>query len=140
MLKKAIHYSVVAKVNPKDPEGDPLYYAQVQSRGSVSLSTIARRIQQTCTVTRADIMGTLAALEQAICEGLANGEIIRLGELGSLQMLIRSKGADTEKDYTTDLIHRVYPLFRPGEGLQDMLDTLTYAQVEPKTTKDKKQA
>ena len=35
MLKKAIHYSVVAKVNPKDPEGDPLYYAQVQSRGSV---------------------------------------------------------------------------------------------------------
>lgn len=117
-----------------------MYYAQVQSRGSVSLSTIARRIQQTCTVTRADIMGTLAALEQAICEGLANGEIIRLGELGSLQMLIRSKGADTEKDYTTDLIHRVYPLFRPGKGLQDMLDTLTYAQVEPKTTKDKKQA
>ena len=140
MLKKAIHYSVVAKVNPKDSEGDPLYYAQVQSRGSVSLSTIARRIQQTCTVTRADIMGTLAALEQAICEGLANGEIIRLGELGSLQMLIRSKGADTEKDYTTDLIHRVYPLLRPGEGLQDMLATPTYAHVEPHTTKDKKQA
>lgn len=68
-----------------------MFYAQVQSRGSVSLSTIARRIQQTCTVTRADIMGTLAALEQTICEGLANGEIIRLGELGSLQMLTAAR-------------------------------------------------
>lgn len=142
MLKKAIYYSVVAKVNPKDPQGARLYYAQVQSRGAVTLSTIARRIQQTCTVTRADIMGALAALEQSICEGLANGEIIRLGELGSLQMIIRSKGSETEKEYNTDLISRVYPLFRPGQGLQDMLATLTYAQVEPKSsqTADEEQA
>ena len=49
-------------------------------------------------------------------------------------MIIRSKGAKTEKEYSTDLISRVYPLFRPGQGLQDMLTTLTYVQVEPKTT------
>ena len=134
MLKKAIYYSVVAKVNPKDPQGSRIYYAQVQSRGTVTLDTIARRIQQTCTVTRADILGALAALEQNICESLANGEITRLSELGSLQMIIRSKGAKTEKEYSTDLISRVYPLFRPGQGLQDMLTTLTYVQVEPKTT------
>lgn len=53
-----------------------------------------------CTVTYADIMAVLCALPAVIKQGLSAGEIVRLGDLGSLQMGLRSKGAKTEKEFT----------------------------------------
>lgn len=135
-MKKAIYYSVVQKVNPQNPSGQRMFYAQVQARGAVTIADIAKRIQESSTVTRADIMGTLVALEKTICDGLANGEIVRLGQLGSLQMIVRSNGAPSEKEFNTSYIKNSYVLFRPGENLTAMLQTLNYQRVEPKPKKE----
>ena len=43
---------------------------------------MADRIQKTCTVTRADVMAVLVALEDVIMEALEGGEIVRLADLG----------------------------------------------------------
>lgn len=52
---------------------------------------MARRIQRRCTVTRADTLAVLVALEEECLPRLCNGEIVRLGELGSLQVGVKSE-------------------------------------------------
>lgn len=135
-MKKAVTYSVVGKKNPNPMAGGEIkYYACAQARGVMGIREIAARIQQTCTMTRADVMGVLVALEDVVAEGLQGGEIVRLGELGSLQLSLSGTGADAKEEYDDSMIERVRVLFRPGQTLQEAINNVTYEEVPVKYTK-----
>ena len=129
-MKTSVTYSVVSRKNPKDLELPALFYAQAQARGEADIRTLSDRIELMCTVTRADIMAVLVALESSVKECLSNGEIVRLGDLGSLQMSLSSRGAATKDQFSPNMIEKSRILFRPGETLQDMQKTLRYERVE----------
>ena len=132
-MKKAVTYSVVARKNPNPLSGGEVkYYAHAQARGVMSIREMAERIQMSCTVTRADVMAVLVALEDVVAEGLASGEIVRLGELGSLQIGLSGSGSPTKDEYNDSLIHTVRVLFRAGQTLQEAINNVTYEQVPTK--------
>ena len=136
-MKKTVTYSVVGRVNPADREsGEVKYYAQSQARGEMGIREIAERIHQMCTVTRADVMAVLTALEDIVSEGLQGGEIVRLGELGSLQLSLSGGGSDTEETYTDALIDKVRVLFRPGTVMQEAIGNLAFEKVPVKYKKE----
>ena len=136
-MKTAVTYSVVKRRNPRNLMGLPRYYAQAQSRGEADTRSLSTRIQEMCTVTRADCMAVLVALETAVSECLSNGEIVRLGDLGSLQVSLSSVGSDTESEFNTSLISKSRILFRPGETLQAMQRIMKYERVEQLPKKGK---
>lgn len=138
-MEKSVAYSLVKRRDFKDPEGnDRLYYALAQARGEMNVREIGQRIQQMCTVTYADIMAVLCALPDVIKRGLSAGEIVRLGDLGSLQVGLRSKGAKTEKEFTLANITKARFKFRPGKDMVDLLSNLNYVRV-PVIERKKKQ-
>lgn len=134
-MNRAVTYSVVERKNPHSPEEPGKFYAQVQARGEMGLREIAERIQRECTLTRADTIAVLTALEDVVSEGLQGGEIVRLGELGSLQVSVSGQGVEKEEEYNDGLIERKRILFRPGRTLRNTLSTLSFERVEvkPKT-------
>ena len=97
---------------------------------------IAERIHQMCTVTRADVMAVLTGLEDIVSEGLQGGEIVRLGELGSLQLSLSGEGAATEDTYTDSMIEKVRVLFRPGTVMQEAINNLAFERVPVKYKKE----
>ena len=135
-MDKYLTYSVVERKDPQNPEVAGKFYAQAQARGEAGIRELSQRIQQTCTVTRADVMAVLIALEDVVADSLANGEIVRLGELGSLQVSLKGKGADNAEDYHDGLIEKGKILFRGGETLANMLNTLKFQKVEQKYKKE----
>ncbi|MBQ3609068.1 MAG: HU family DNA-binding protein [Bacteroidaceae bacterium] len=138
-MARNVTYSVSPRINPRDKEAPPKYYGHVQARGDISLREMSERIQQTCTVHKSDVFAVLVALEDVITEALKNGEIVRLGDLGTFQIGISSKGAVTEEDYTDSLIKKARINFRPGSALVGALDGLTFQKVSVKYTKDEKE-
>lgn len=135
-MDKYLTYSVVERKDPSNPEIQGKYYAQAQARGEAGIRELSQCIQQTCTVTRADVMAVLIALEDVVSDSLANGEIVRLGELGSLQVSLSGSGAATKEEYHDGLIERAKILFRGGQTLSNMLGTLKYEKVEQKYKKE----
>lgn len=131
MKERAVTYSVVPRVDPRDISAEMTYYARAQARGEVTLGDMARRIQRRCTVTRADTMAVLVALEEEICRGLCNGEIVRLGELGSLQVGVKSEGVRLEADFRESMIKKVCVRFRPGTAMTDALEEISFERVAP---------
>jgi hypothetical protein len=79
-------------------------------------------------------------LEDVITDALRGGEIVRLGELGTLQIGISSKGAETEEDYTESLIKKARINFRPGAALSGLLSNLTFSKVKVKSSKADKES
>ncbi|MBO5741943.1 MAG: HU family DNA-binding protein, partial [Bacteroidaceae bacterium] len=105
----------------------------------VSLREMSERIQQTCTVHKSDVFAVLVALEDVITDALKGGEIVRLGDLGTFQIGISSKGAVTEEDYDESLIKKARINFRPGTALSGILGSLVYKKVAVKSSKADKE-
>jgi len=139
-MARNVTYSVSPRINPRDKEAAPKFYAHVQANGDVTLREMSERIQQTCTVHKSDVFAVLVALEDVITDALKGGEIVRLGDLGTLQIGISSKGATTEEDYTDDLIKKARINFRPGSAIVGVLSTLTYQKVKVKSSKANEEA
>ena len=132
-MARNVTYSVAPRINPRDKEAAPKFYGRVQANGDVSIREMSERIQQSCTVHKADVQAVLLALEDVITDALKGGEIVRLGDLGTLQIGISSKGAVTEEEYDVSLIKKARINFRPGLALAGILTGLTYKKVAKKT-------
>ena len=48
-MARNVTYSVVPRINPREKNDPPKYYAQAQASGDVNLREMSERIQATCT-------------------------------------------------------------------------------------------
>lgn len=136
-MARTVSYSVSPRINPQDKEAAPKYYGQVQASGDVNLREMATRIQASCTVTKADVFAVLIALEDVITEALSGGEIVRLGDLGTFQIGISTKGAESEEDFDSSAhIKKARINFRPGSALSGVLHSLSFSKVAVKYSRD----
>ena len=138
-MARNVTYSVVPRINPREKSDPPKYYAQAQASGDVNIREMSERIQQTCTVTKADVYAVLVAMEDVIIDALKSGEIVRLGDLGTFQIGVSGKGTLTEEEYDSSLIEKARINFRPGIALSGILTTLSYAKVPKKPVPVKKE-
>ena len=135
-MARSVTYSVVPRTKPGEKNDAPKYYAQAQARGDVNIREMAERIQNSCTVHKSDVYAVLVALEDVVADAIQNGEIVRLGELCTLQVGLSGKGSLTEEDYNDTLIKRAKINFRPGTVLANALASLTFSKVRVKYTKE----
>ena len=135
-MARSVTYSVVPRKNPQEKGTPPKFYAQAQARGDVNIREMSERIQATCTVHKSDVYAVLVALEDVISEAIQNGEIVRLGDLCTLQVSLSGKGALTEEDYNTSLIKKKRINFRPGTVLANAMASLSFSKVEIKYPKE----
>ncbi|WP_052911028.1 HU family DNA-binding protein [Riemerella anatipestifer] len=106
--------------------GDKKWYATPVSSGEKTLTDLTKDIEKISTVSGADIRAVLYALVDVMQSSLASGQIVRLGELGSLRVSFSSEGKATEKEVTANTIKQAKVIFTPAKGIKDTLATLTY--------------
>ena len=138
-MARNVTYSVVPRINPREKNDPPKYYAQAQASGDVNIREMSERIQASCTVTKADVYAVLVSMEDVIIDALKSGEIVRLGDLGTFQIGVSGKGTLTEEEYDSSLIQKARINFRPGIALSGILTNLTYAKVPKKPVPAKKE-
>jgi predicted histone-like DNA-binding protein len=123
----SIHYKVINKGQPGVPEGGtPKYYASINTSGEVDIDKLTRDIEKISTVSGADIRAVLYALVDVAIDELRDGKIVRLGDLGSLRMSLKSFGYDTPSEVNASAIKGTRVLFTPGKKIKEMQKTLTY--------------
>ena len=72
-MGRTVSYSVVKRIIRLIRMQCLSFMSQAQANGHVEIREMADRIQKTCTVTRADVMAVLVALEDVIMEALGRG-------------------------------------------------------------------
>ena len=132
-----INYSVSPRINPRDKEAPPKYYGKVQTSGTINFDTLAEDISYATSLTDGDVSNVLRALVKQIKKHLADGKIVQLDGLGTFQFQMSSKGAVTEKDYSSSLIKKVRIQFRPGRLIREVqnLTNLSFKKVSLLRTK-----
>lgn len=126
----AIKYKVIERGEPGVAGGGTKkFYASANVTGEKSLAGLTRDIEKISTVSGADIRAVLYALVDTMTGALSEGQVVRLGELGSLRVSISSEGKEKEKEVTPATIKQARVVFTPGKAIKEMLETVTYEKM-----------
>lgn len=118
-----IKYVIRSKKNPQKKDVVK-YYPQMAPTTPLGLEQIIRRVEKRSTVSSADVKAVLDALQYEVMEALASGSTVRLGDLGSFRLTMKSEGAATAaeaKQKGAQLIKRVNVQFTKSTTMRDTL-------------------
>lgn len=76
------------------------WYAHTLKQGELTMDDIERRIEKRCTATRADVRAVMSALQVVVEEGLKDGYVVNLGEMGKFYLSIRSESVDNPEEFS----------------------------------------
>lgn len=109
--------------------GERKFYASANVTGEVTIEGLTKRIEKISTVSGADIRAVLYALVDVSVDEMADGKIVRLGDLGYFRVSISSEGVTEQNEVTADIIKGGKVIFTPGKEIKKMLETLTYQKM-----------
>ena len=130
-MARTINYSVSARKKPNDEMAVEKFYAQAQYKGTCDIEELSEKISQATTMTRGDVKGVLAALEDEIIDRLLNGEIVKLGDLGTFRVSLQSTGAESMETFTASNIKKANIVFRASTRMQIQMQKASYTVVAP---------
>ena len=116
-----LHYRVVEKKRPGDEFTEGKYYGCLVNPGKIDLNGLAKRISAACTVTRADTLAVLSALQDEIIYALQSGMRVHLGDVGCFRLTCRGKGVEKKEDFRVSQIEKLKVVFHPNKILQEAL-------------------
>lgn len=135
-MAKVFPFTSVLRRNMLEKEKPDLYYALAKRNGEVDVDELAERIQRSCTVNWADVLAVLRALQTEMIDSFRKGEIVRLGNLGSFYVTLRSSGTLTLKEVKEGIIKGARVRFRPGKEIKDAMKTLAYSKFKQEGEKE----
>ncbi len=125
----SVTYNVIQRGEPGVAGGGTKkFYASAISTGEANINALTNRIEKISTVSGADIRAVLYSLLDIVPDELAEGNIVRIGDLGNFRLSISSEGHDTEEEVSADSIKKARIIFTPGPKFQQMLNNVTYTK------------
>ena len=106
--------------------GKRKYYASPVMNGVITLEDFTKSIEKRSTVNGADIRAVLYAMVDVAIEHLADGALVRLGDLGSIRINLRTTGKDTPEAVDASSINKAVLTYTPGRRLKEMLSNVKY--------------
>ena len=104
-----INYKVTKCRNPKNP--DATYFkGKAVKAGELNFEKLAKRINDSTTVTTADCYAVLKSMKQHIVEALHEGQVVVLEDIGRFQLSLQGKC------YPEDMLTN--PDFKPSEMIK----------------------
>ena len=92
-MAMTVSYSVVPRKNPAKKSEPAKYYAQAQASGELDFEELCEAITSRSTCTETDVRAAISGILYEVKRALKAGRIVRLGDLGSLQIGLNSEGA-----------------------------------------------
>ena len=87
----AINYAIKRIKNPKGIEGVNYYHGQAIKAGELTMEKLAKRINNSTTVTQSDCYAVLKSMKDHIVEALTEGQVVVLDDLGRFQVSLQGK-------------------------------------------------
>ena len=123
----AVKYKVIAKGQPGiKGGGKKQYYASIVNQDIQGIDKITEEVEKASTVNGADIRAVLYGAVEAINGFLEDGDIVRLGDLGSFRLSLSSTGEAKPEDVTVSSINGARIIFTPGAMLKTLLANLKF--------------
>ena len=119
-----ITYAVKKVSNPKGIEGVDYFHGQAIKTGELTMEKLAKRINNSTTVTQGDCYAVLKSMKEHIIEALTEGQVVVLDDLGRFQVTLQGKCYNAETLADEEFVPSSYIkghkiVFRPDARLKE---------------------
>ena len=126
----SIFFKAVQITNPQDVTAPKKFYAKATDASITDLDELAELVAYNSSMSKTDCYAVLMGLETFVIRELERGRNVRLGELGTYKIGLKSEGQTTEEEVDSYTIKKAKINFRPGAGLRRMLKHLEYKKAQ----------
>ena len=118
-----INYAVKKVKNPNGQDGVNYFHGQAIKTGELSMEKLAKRINNSTTITQADCYAVLKSMKDHIIEALTEGQVVVLDDLGRFQVTLQGKcypaaAMESEEFSPSAMIRGHKIVFRPDAALK----------------------
>lgn len=124
----AILIKAVGKSNPLLPNEPLHYYPRAIQSGVVDLEVLTEVISTSTTLTETDCHAVIISLVNVVSKALEDGNIVRLGQLGTFQISVKGTASKTPEEVNAKNVASASIIFRPGTRFKKMLRNLTFVK------------
>ena len=122
-----IKFKVIERSQPGVTGGGAkMFYASPVVSGTTTLEDLTHMIEKISTLSGADVHAAIYALVDVAISRLEEGEIVRLGELGSLRVSLSSAGKTTAATIKAADIKGTKVIFTPGKRIKKMIKSAKF--------------
>lgn len=107
-----------------------LYIPQPAAGQVVGVDEIARQFNDMCTVSPADVVAVLQALQDVVGRCLAQGNSVRLGKMGSFWVKMNATAEETPEAVTANNVKEIGVKFRANAELKKFLNEVHLERVK----------
>jgi predicted histone-like DNA-binding protein len=125
----SVSFTVTKKNLPSQSQTTIAYFPRVAKSGVLDLDDLSERISSSCSVTQSDCYAVVISLVNEIERALEDGNIVRLGHLGSFQISLQSTASTTPEEVDKSKIKSSSIIFRLGKKLKLMLKKLVFKKI-----------
>ena len=117
-----ITYAVKKVRNPKYPD-ENYFHGQAIKTGELTREKLAKRINNSTTVTQTDCRAVLLSMKEHIAEALTEGQVVVLDDLGRFQVTLQGKSYNAATMADEEFVPSSYIkghkiVFRPDAALK----------------------
>jgi predicted histone-like DNA-binding protein len=121
-----ITLDAVMRGDPRDQNLPKKWYAKVHTKKTADYRELIERISELSTVNSPDVFAVVESLIKIIPQFLDDGEIVRLGDLGSFTVSVHSEGEDKEEEVDAFSVKRAKIRFVPGKLIKNAINNFEY--------------
>jgi predicted histone-like DNA-binding protein len=122
----AVPIIAVANSNPINSSEPFRYFPRAVQSGVIDLDQLTEQISTSTTLTETDCQAVVYSLVHHISRALQDGNIVRLGHLGSFQISVKGTASETAEEVSTKNINSASIVYRPGPRFKKLLKNLEY--------------
>ena len=124
-----IKFNIVERGRPGHPDAPKKYYPSLQSTGRVTKNELAQEASDMSTLSKADMAAAIEALLILIPEHLVNGEVVELGDFGSIWLRFSAEGVDDPKKVSGKQITTLIPRLMAGKRFLEVLSQAQFKKL-----------
>ncbi|MDX1828364.1 MAG: DNA-binding protein [Lutibacter sp.] len=121
-----VKIKAIPRANPLDAAAQPKFYAHAIADGTADLERLAYLVSNHSTVRESDCYAVLKALQFFIIDELNQGRIVKLDNIGSFQIGVRSNGMELADEVSGNTVRSAHLNFRPAKPLRKMLANVEF--------------
>ncbi|MBZ9651007.1 HU family DNA-binding protein [Psychroflexus montanilacus] len=105
----------------KDGTNPEVYILQTKVKAELSMQELCYRINQSCSLTEADVLACISQLNHQVWDALQQGYKVNLGDLGSFKMAVQSASKPQPSDLKKSDIQKLKINYQPSKRLKKQL-------------------
>lgn len=117
-----LKYKVVAKRSPLAKNSQTLYYPALDDRKVANLDMVCEEISRVSTLTRADVMATVIALQETMLYLMEQGYNVKLDDLGTFSLHASAKGKERPEAVSYRDITKLNMKFLPTKEVKKAIN------------------